>query len=162
VIAGLVVAVAWALTPSSPASVPVQPSQTAVARVFVKTDDGGEKSELAARQQSVVDLTDALGAKKKTFTVVESESAADVVVDVLDRGLYVPKVVMGIGPRPGDPSTIPGMVTPVRSPVLRIRVTHGTVATTFTNKNKPPESTRGWQEAAADLTGQIEKWLKAK
>jgi hypothetical protein len=157
---GVFLALGLVLATFAPAPVSVHPAQTRILRVYVKTDDTGEKSELAARRQSVADMTAELAAKKKSFSVAETEDAADLVVEVIGRAVYVPKVVMGLSPRPGDPSSIPGMVSPVRSPVLKIRVTRGTLATSFTNKNKPPESLRGWQEAANDLAGQIEKWVK--
>jgi hypothetical protein len=85
-------------TPATPAQ-----SSPALLRVYVKTDEGGQRDELAARRESVKDMTEALTAKKKTFTVVEKEADADVVVEVLDRAVNVPKVVMGISPRPGGP-----------------------------------------------------------
>lgn len=144
----------------SPAAISGDVPQAKLVRVYVKTDDGGQQAELAARRESVRDMADALAAKKKTFTVVEREADADVLIEVLDRALYVPKVVMGVGPRIGDPSSIPGMAAPVRSPVLRVRVTQGRTANVFTNKNKDADSARGWKSAAADLAGQIEKWLK--
>lgn len=138
-----------------------QTPQPALLRVYVKTEEAGEGSELANRRQSVTDLMESLVAKKKTFTTVDTEATADLLVEVLDRAVYVPKVVMGIGPRPGDPSSIAGMTQPVRSPVLRVRATRGKFAEIFTNKNKPAESPRGWKMAADDLAGQIEKWAKA-
>jgi len=137
-----------------------QPPRTAILRVYVKTADTGEKSDLASRRESVTDVTEALAAKKKTFTIVDNETDADMVVEVLDRRVYVPRVVMGLSPRPGDPSSIPGMMAPIRSPILRVRVTRSEMATVFTNKNKPPESAHGWRVAADDLAGQIEKWTK--
>jgi hypothetical protein len=146
---------------SSPAAPVAQAQPAALLRVYVKTDDRGEGSELAARRQSVTDMSESLAAKKKTFTIVETEALADVIVEVVDRALYVPKVVMGIGPRPGDPSSIAGMAQPVRSPVLRVRAARGRFADVFTNKNKPSESPRGWKMAADDVAGQIEKWAKA-
>jgi len=146
---------------SSPPPPPVQAQPAAILRVYVKTDDRGEGSELAARRQSVTDVTESLASKKKTFAIVETEAMADVIVEVVDRAVYVPKIVMGIGPRPGDPSAIAGMAAPVRSPVLRVRAARGRFADVFTNKNKPSESARGWKMAADDVAGQIEKWAKA-
>jgi hypothetical protein len=143
-------------TPFSPAQVP----QTDLVKVFVTTDDTGETSELAARRQSVTDMSEALAARKKTFKVVDAEASADLVVNVVDRGLFVPKMVIGLSPRPGDPTAIAGMAAPVRSPILRVHVTRGTQAIIFTNKNKPAESARGWKTAADDLAVQIEKWVK--
>jgi hypothetical protein len=131
-----------------------------VARVFVKTDEGGEGSELAGRRQSVTDLSAAFASRKKAFVVVDNEAKADLIVEVVDRSVVTPKVVMGLSPRPGDPSSIAGMNGPVRTAVLRVRVLRQEYTPIFTNKNKPAESAPGWKSAAEDLAGQIEKWMK--
>jgi hypothetical protein len=135
---------------------------TEVVRVFVKTDEGGEGSELAGRRQSVTDLAAAFAVKKKVFVVVADEEKADLIVEVIDRSVVTPKVVMGLSPRPGDPSSIAGMNGPVRTAILRARVVRRDHTPIFTNKNKPAESARGWKSAAEDLAGQIEKWLKER
>ncbi|HEX5071261.1 MAG TPA: hypothetical protein VFV78_13680 [Vicinamibacterales bacterium] len=155
-------ALGWVLLTIAPAAVPIYSPQAKTLHFYVKTDEGGERKDLEARRESVSDVTAALAAKKKVLTAAEGEAGADVLIEVIERSVYVPKVVMGLNPRPGDPSSIPGMIAPVRSPVLRVRVTRGPVAIVFTNKNKPPESLRGWQEAASDVAGQIEKWLRTK
>ena len=141
----------------TPAQTPA-PTASALVRVFVRTDDTGEPSELAARRQSVQDLASALASKKKSLAVVEDEDQADVTVDVVDRGLLVPKVVIGISPRPGEPT---GMAGPTRTVVLRVRLAFGQEAVGLTNKNKPTELPDGWKRAADDLGGQIEKWIAA-
>lgn len=128
-------------------------------RVFVQTDDSGEPSELAARRQSVKDLTSALRSKKKSLAVVEEEDGADITVEIVDRGLIVPKVVMGIGPRPGEPT---GMAGPTRTVVLRARLRLGEESVVFTNRNKPPEAPDGWKRAADDIGGQIEQWIAGR
>ena len=122
-------------------------------RIFVQTDDSGEASELAARQQSVKDLASALASKKKALAVVEDEAVADLTVEVLSRGLVVPKVVIGISPRPGEPA---GMAAPTRTVVLRVRLTLAGEPVEFTNKNKPQELPDGWKRAADDIGNQIE------
>ena len=48
---------------------------------------------------------------------------------------------------------------PVRTAVLRVRLTFGEDSVVFTNKNKPAESARGWKSAADDIASQIEKWI---
>jgi hypothetical protein len=141
---------------------PQAPSPTpnpALIRVFVQTDDQGESHELSDRRQSVRDLAEALGTKKKTLAVVDAADKADLVLEILDRSVTVPKVVMGLQPRPGDPSSIPGMNAPVRVVTLRAKALLGDFTPVFSNKNKPAESPRGWQSAAEDIGGQIEKWI---
>jgi hypothetical protein len=125
------------------------------ARVFVQTDGIGDPDELAARRASVKDLTAALAGKRKTAVIAVSEDRADIVVDVLSRALMVPRVVMGLGARPGQPSS----TGPVRTAVLRVRLTFEDDSIVFTNKNKPAESARGWKNAADDIGDQIEAWI---
>lgn len=140
----------------APGQAPVPPPDPALIRVCVRTDEGGEAKELAARRQSAADLASALAGKKKTVVVVDDEHAADIVLDVLSRSLMVPKVVVGLGPRPGQPSGTAGLV---RAPVLRVRIVFGDEPTEFTNKNKPADSALGWRSAADNVAGQIEKWI---
>lgn len=133
-----------------------QATTARVVRVFVQTDDGGEPSELAARQASAKDLSAALASKKKTLRVVEDEDSADIVIDVVDRALTIPKVVFGLGARPGEPSAI----GPTKTAVLRVRLTSATgLGTDFTNKNKAADNPRGWKSAAEDIADQIDKWV---
>ena len=146
------VIVLWA---SAGMSLP-QTTTARVVRVFVQTDDAGEPSELAARQLSAKDLAAALASKKKTLRVVEDEDSADIVVDVVDRALTIPKVVFGLGTRPGEP----GAIGPTKTAVLRVRLTSATgLGTDFTNKNKAADNVRGWKSAAEDIADQIDKWL---
>ena len=152
-IAGLLFAAAGVV--AQPAQVPPGPN-AALIRVFVRTDEGGDPKELAAREQSVRDLQSALAGKRKTLAVVDDEDLADVVVDVQTLGYVVPKVVIGLGPRPGQPRGTGG---PVRAPVLRVELTSGEDSVAFTNKNKPPDSGAGWKSAADNLAGQIDKWI---
>ncbi len=135
-------------------------SAAGLVHVFVRTDDGGEGIELAGRKQSVADLSSSFASKKKSFVVVDDERKADLIVEVMDRSVVTPKVVLGITPRPSDPSSIAGMNGPVRAVVLRARVVRQDHTPIFVNKNKPAESPRGWKDAAEDLAGQIEKWVK--
>ena len=92
------------------------------------------------------------------------DALADIELEVVDRSLLVPKVVVGLGAggRQGDPTTIPGMSTPVRQAVLRVAMKGGGEPLVFTNKNKPAESTQGWKSAAEDIGNQAEKWISAR
>ena len=128
-------------------------------RVFVHTEIAGQASEMNDRRQSVKDMAAAVARHKKSLVVVDDESKADVVIEILDRAVTVPKVVLGLQPRPGDPSSIAGMNGPVRIAVLRAKLTSGNLAPVFTNKNKPAESQGGWKAAADDIGQQIDKWI---
>jgi hypothetical protein len=105
-------------------------------RVFIHTDDRGEPGELAARQESVKHLTDALASKKQTFVIIKEEDPADVVIDVRGRALTVPKVVIGMGARPGDP---PGGAGMARVAQLSVSVDAQRLGDEeeFKNKNAP-------------------------
>lgn len=147
-------------------AMPAMPAATTQAakllRVFVQTDDSGDGEELAARQQSVRDLSQALASKKKIFVIADSEDSADVEIEVVGRGVTIPKVVIGIGPRPGPSSIATG---PVKAAELRIRVSLKSPAVGYDsagnlkNKNKAADNPRGWKSAADDLADQIEKWI---
>jgi hypothetical protein len=97
-----------------------QPQTQKPVRVFVQTDDTGVAEELAARQTSVKDLSESLASHKKLFVVVDDEDKSEIQIEVLGRGLTVPKVVLGIGPRPGESSI---GSAPTKNAELRIRVT---------------------------------------
>jgi hypothetical protein len=126
--------------------------------VFVHTDDTGVAEELAARQTSVKDLSEALTSRKKLFTVVDEEEKSEIQVDVRGRGLTVPKVVLGLGPRPGE-STIGSAPTKNAELSIRVSVTSRDLRAELKNKNKANDNPRGWKSAAADLADQLEKWL---
>ena len=134
---------------------PVPTPNPDLVRVFVETDVGGQASELAGRRQSVKDLAAALASKKKTMVLVDREDNADLVLEVLSRGVTVPKVVFGLGPKPGEPI---GMSGPVRVVVLRVQLTFGLEVLSFANKNKPAEAAPGWKSAADDIADQVAKW----
>ncbi len=148
---------ALVVTSGQSGSAATQPDPKLI-RVFVHTDDSGQADELAARQQSVKDLSDALRAKKKVLVLVPEEDQADVVVSVNGRGLTVPRVVMGVGARPGEP---PGGGAPARVVQLSASARAERVGEkeTFKNKNSPLESQMGWKSAADDIAKQIEKWI---
>jgi len=128
----------------------------ALVRVFVHTDDGGDPVELAARRESVKDLTAALAARKKTIAIVTDEDLADLAIEVIDRSLTVPRVVFGVGARPGQP---PGGDAPMRAVVLRVELTWADEPFEFKNKNTVAETRPGWKSAADDLAKQIDKWI---
>ena len=144
-------------TPSAQA-----PSVTpGVVRIHVHTaDEVGDERELAERRESVTDVATALAANKKVLVVVAGEDQPDVALEVVGRGWTVPKVVIGMGPRPGQP---PGAgVTPVRAVQLRVRLrVADRDPVDFSNRNAPLESNRGWKSAADDIAGQVEKWITA-
>lgn len=135
---------------------PAQGPDPSLIRVYVHTEDGGDADELGARQQSVKDLVAAITSKKKkTLAVVETRDAADVVVEVLTRGLETPRVVIGLAPRPGQPGAMgTGMV---RTAVLQVGVTIGPDDLTVRNKNKPNTTPNGWKGAAENIVDQVDK-----
>jgi hypothetical protein len=135
------------------------PPDPALIRVSLSTSDRGDAADVAERQQSVRDLVSALAGKKRTMVVVADEKAADLRVTVVSRAYVVPKVVLGLGPRPGQPMTSPG---PVRAPVLRVQLAQGDLLVEFTNTNKPTDSSLGWKSAADNVAGQIDKWAAAR
>ena len=142
------------------ATVPAPPQTPAKAplRVFIETDELA--GDLAARRTSVTDLAAALATRKKQFLVVDAEENADVRVEVLDRSLDTPKVVIGIGARPGQ---LPGSpASPARTVRLRASVKYAGETTILTNKNTPFENNRGWKAAADDLAKHIEQWVAAR
>ena len=150
----LVAALAFGLT--GPPAIRLQTPLPAPMRVFVRTDDGGEETELAARRQSVEDLVEALEDKKKHIRLVKDRAQAEIVIEVLDRGVTVPRVVFGIGGRPGQP---PGGTSPARYAVLRVELTFGDEALELKNKNKAFDHPGGWKSAAEDIAKQVEKWI---
>lgn len=134
----------------------VQQKSEALPRVFVHTEPDGQEDELEARRQSVKDLAASLAAKTKLLVLTESLEESDIEVEVIDRGLNVPRVVIGLGSRPGQP---PGGNAPARTVILRVRLTDGAKTIELKNKNAPFESARGWKSAADDIAKQIEKLI---
>ena len=144
------------------ATPPPQPDPKLI-RVHVQTDDGGDASELAARRESVRHLLAAISGKKKAgIVVVDAEDAADVVVEVEQRGITIPKVVIGLSGGMGSPNGRPGPATQqVR--VVKLGVTIAIARdgdpNELTNKNRPNETESGWKSAADDVAKQVEKWI---
>jgi hypothetical protein len=143
----------------APAGQATAPPQ--LVRVCVVTDDLGDAPELAGRRESVKDLRKALADKKKTVTIVSEKDRADIVVEVVDRAVTIPKFVFG-GGGPASGPTGAGPARPAKAVHLRVKLTYGEKGELpFTNKNAPIESSGGWQAAAEDISKQLDKWIAA-
>ena len=125
-------------------------------RVYVHTDDAGDRAELVARRESVTDLSGALADKKKDVAMVEDKQQADVVLEVIDRTVTIPKIVIGLAPRPGQ---TPGSPAPARATHLRVKLVYRDESMVLTNKNARMESNGGWQAAARDIAKQVDTWI---
>jgi hypothetical protein len=155
----------WLLLASAPtgAQMPSQPDASLI-RVRVETDEGGVPDELAARRESVTQLVAAMRAKKKSglFIVTRSDDPVDIVVEVMDRGITVPKVVIGLSGGMGSP---PGRTPPeprtVKAAQLRVTVTmaHDGDPVEMKNKNRATDTPSGWKSAAEDIAKQVDKWI---
>lgn len=126
-------------------------------RVFLTTADIGHPDDVAAKRESVKQLAAVLAKQKKLLVLVDKEELADLTVEVKERSTELPKVVVGIGARPGQPPAPAG--TPARTVHLTVGLDwkHGDAE--LMNKNKPLESQRGWASAAEDVARQIERWI---
>jgi hypothetical protein len=155
----LAVALAAVLAWPGQAELPRASVNPGLIRVHVHTDDDGDARELAGRRQSVADVAAALAAKKKLLTVVGEDDEADLVIDVIERTWTVPKIVIGLGTRPGQPPGVGG--APARAVQLRVslRLAGRDDPVSFRSRNSPLESSRGWKSAADDLASQMEKWI---
>ena len=125
-------------------------------RVWVTTEDGGHPEELAGRRESLKDLNKTLAKQKKLVALVDKEESADVTIRVKERRVETPRLVFGVGARPGDP---PGTITPARTVQLLTVLNWHDERLEFKNKHKPLESALGWESAADDVAKQIEKWI---
>ena len=156
-VAGAVIVALLCLLSLSPAGV----SQTdpTLIRVYIDSQPGPDAGGSSERQQSGKDLAAALAGKKKLVAIVDDEDKADVVVDVHDRTTTVPKIIIGIGPRPGQ-TTSPA-TAPTREARLRVSasLTHADESREITNKNRANDNPGGWRSAAEDIAKQLEKWL---
>jgi hypothetical protein len=123
-------------------------------RVFVTTEGSGDSDELRARRESVKHLSEALAKQKKLLAVVEREELGDLSVEVLERRLNVPRVVVGVGARPGQP---PG--APARSVQLVVLLDWRDDDLKVMNKNEPLEAPGGWASAANDVAKQIQQYI---
>jgi len=129
-----------------------------IVRLFVHTEASGDADDLGERRDSVRDLKDELSNKKKAVTTVSTEDGADAVVEVLQRIVTIPRVVIGgvtsVNRPPGTPA--PG---PVKAVHLKVELRYRKEMQPFTNKNSPAESSDGWRSAAGDIAKQIDKWV---
>ena len=130
---------------------PAAPPNPSLIRVWVDTDS----DDIKELETSIKDLAAALNARKKSLVTVDDEDKADVTVHVVQRKIEVPKVVIGLGPRPGE---TPGMTT-VKTGKLQVQLRFGDMQVSLENKNKTYDTTAGWRSAAEDLCGQIDKWV---
>jgi hypothetical protein len=153
-IRALVIAIVLAGAAQSPVSMP-DPN---LIRISLRATIGELTPDEAGTRQSVKDISSALAGKKKTLTVVDDPHDADVEVQIVSRSVVTPKVLIGLGPRSGEPMSVS---TPQRSVVLRVTVTSGDQKLEFANKNKPVDMPEGWKSAAGDLANQIDKWVAA-
>jgi hypothetical protein len=128
----------------------------ALIRVYVHTADGGHEEEVAARRVSRKDLATALAGKKKVIVVVEDGDNADVSIEILGRAVEVPRVVIGLAGRPGQPSS-PGLV---RLGTLNVSLESGPVTLALSNKNRTNDNPGGWKSAAENIADQTEKWVR--
>lgn len=140
------------------------PPDASLIRVRVETDEGGDAAELAARRESVKHLATAITNRKKARLVVvaDADDAADVVVEVEDRGVTVPKVVIGLSGGMGSSAgRMPQVSQPVRHAQLRVTIgmARNGDPTEITNKNRANETESGWKSAAEDVAKQVEQWI---
>jgi hypothetical protein len=121
-------------------------------RLYVSAPDGPDD---AARRESVRHLKSALASKKKDVAVVDEEDAADVAVDVVERTVTTPRVVIGLA-TPGQPGT----QAPSRLVHLRVQLNAPRLDTSLRieNKNRAYDTGPGWESAADDIVKQIVKW----
>jgi hypothetical protein len=136
---------------------PQSPAAPALPRVYVYTSESGDSDDVRDRGASVKDLRAALKDKKKDLVVVDAESDADLLVEVLDRAVTIPRVVFGMAPRMGQQ---PDPAGPTHEVHLHVAMRHpNETALDISSKNGPLESTGGWKSAADDVAKQIDKWI---
>jgi len=129
-------------------------------RIYINTRASTDPLGLAEREQSGKDLATALSGKKKKVTIVDDEDKADVVLELEARRVAAPKIVIGIGPRPGDP-TNPASTVPSLQAQLRVKASlvHADESNRFSNKNRAYDNPGGWKSVAEDIARQLEKWV---
>ncbi len=89
--------------------------------------------------------------------VVDAPESADLLVEVVDRAITTPKLVIGMAPRLGP---LPDPAGPSHEVHLHVAMTHGgETAVEFNSKNGLLDSTGGWKSAADDIAKQIDKWV---
>ena len=133
------------------AAKPAAPPNPSLIRVWVDS----ESDDIKELETSIKDLAGAINARKKSLVTVDDEDKADVTVHVVQRVVEVPRVVIGLGPRPGE---TPGM-TPVKTGKLKVQLRFGAMQVNLENKSKTYDTPGGWRGAAEDLAEQIDKWV---
>jgi hypothetical protein len=103
-------------------------------------------------------------ARKKAglVAVADGKENVDVFVKVVERGVTVPKVVIGLSGGMGSPGSRPGPASqPVRTAQLRVRfqIAGDNDPQAVANKNRVNENESGWKSAAEDVVKQLEKWI---
>ena len=160
-IIALLLSVGLGATPQVPAGIP-QPDPKLI-RVHVQTDEGGDPIELEARRDSVKHLVSAVAGRKKVMvSVADGADNVDVYVKVEERGVTVPKVVIGLSGGMGSPGGRPGPgAQPVRIAQLRVtfQIAGNNDSFGVANKNRVNENDSGWKSAADDIVKQLEKWI---
>lgn len=152
VLTGLLLTAAAPVTGQSPK---VQPLSVYV--FTAETEGGFVDADSKQRADSVRDLREALR-KKKTVIVVESSDDADLLVEVLRRGLdetgkTSTKTSAGLG---GLYST----TTKDTEAMVRTKLTVGEYSTEIVGKNDG-RITNVWRTAANNAANQIDKWINA-
>jgi hypothetical protein len=141
----------------------IQPDASLI-RVRVETDEGGVPEELAARRESVTQLVAAIRANKKSglLIVTRADDPVDIVVEVMDRGITVPKVVIGLSGGMRSPTgRTPPVAETVKAVQLRVtvRLARDGEPVEIKNKNRANDTESGWTSAAKDIAKQVDKWI---
>lgn len=146
--------VACAVQAGAPKTTPPAPPPPKPELIRVYVDAGGDDDK--DMTTSAKDLAEAIADRKKSLASVDAEEKADVTVEVVQRFTEVPKLVIGIGSRPGEP---PGGAMPAKIGKLQIRIRFQAMQVSLQNKNKAYDNPRGWKSAAEDLAEQVDKWV---
>ena len=128
----------------------------ALIRIHIHTDEKGIDEELAARRTSQKDLAAALASKRKVIALVDNDEQADVSLEITGRSITIPRVVIGLAGRPGEPPT-PGLV---RRGTLSVTLESGPSTLRLTNRNTTSDNPGGWKSAAENIADQVEKWVR--
>lgn len=139
----------------------VPQADPAAIRVHVRAAGAGEAPDL---RESVKHLVAAIAGRKKSglVTVANAEDVVDVVVEIEERAVTVPKVVIGLSGGLGAQAGRPGPpVSPVKAVQLRatIGIAREADSDPIVNKNRANDSESGWKSAAEDLAKHVERWV---
>lgn len=155
---GLLVSLAVLLT--LPSSMLAQKSESRPVRVYVFTaaPEGGFVDEGSKqRADSLKDLREALGKKKKVATLVEDRSLAEMTLEVVNRD----RALTGNTSSRVDP-VFGGSVktTADRAETVRVGLTVGDYSTEVIGACPQGQVVRCWRTAANDAAGKVEDWIK--